>query len=86
MLLVFGLSQAATAGLLSAPTLLPIVGAGMAFAGFLVIEHRTASPLVPLAILRRRTLAGANVVNLLLTAVATAQGFFVSFYLQQVLG
>ena len=86
LLLVFGLSQVATAGLLSAPTLVPILGAVVAFAGFFVIENRTASPLVPLDILRRRTLAGANVVNLLLTAVAAAQGFFVSFYLQQVLG
>ena len=86
MLLVFGLSQAASAGLLSAPTLVPILGAVAAFACFLVIENRTASPLVPLDMLRRRTLAGANVVNLLLTAVAGAQGFFVSFYVQQVLG
>jgi EmrB/QacA subfamily drug resistance transporter len=86
LLLVFGLSQAASAGLLSGPTLAPILGAVVAFAAFFAIERRTASPLVPLAMLRRRTLAAANVVLLLLTAVVGAQGFFASFYVQQVLG
>jgi len=86
LLLVFGLSQAATAGLTSAQTLVPILGALLALATFLAIEQRTASPVLPLGILRRRTLAGANIVVLLLLAVVAGQGFFASFYLQQVLG
>ena len=86
LLLVFGLSQAATAGLASAQTLVPILGALLALATFLAIEQRTASPVLPLGILRRRTLAGANIVVLLLLAVVAGQGFFASFYLQQVLG
>jgi len=86
LLLVFGLSQVATAGPLSVRTLAPLLGAVVAFAGFFAIENRTASPLVPLEILRRRTLSGANVVILLLTAVVAAQGFYSTFYLQQVLG
>jgi EmrB/QacA subfamily drug resistance transporter len=86
LLLVFGLSQAASAGLLSARTLLPMLGALVAIAAFFAIEQRTASPLVPLDMLRRRTLAGANIVVLLLTAVVGGQGFFASFYVQQVLG
>ena len=86
LLLVFGLSQVATAGPLSVRTLAPILGAVVAFAGFFAIENRTASPLVPLEILRRRTLSGANIVILLLTAVVAAQGFYSTFYLQQALG
>lgn len=86
LLLVFGLSQAATAGLLAWRTLAPIAAAVVAIAAFFAIEQRAASPLVPLAILRRRTLSGANVVILLLTAVVAAQGFYATFYLQQVLG
>jgi EmrB/QacA subfamily drug resistance transporter len=86
LLLVFGLSQAATAGPLSGSTLLPIVGALLALAAFVAIENRTVSPVLPLNILRRRTLAGANIIVLLLLAVVGGQGFFASFYLQQVLG
>jgi len=86
LLLVFGLSQAATAGLVAWQTLGPIVAASVAFRVFFAIEQRTASPLVPLEMLRRRSLSGANVVMLLLTAVVAAQGFFATFYLQQVMG
>jgi MFS family permease len=53
---------------------------------FVVIEQRSAAPLVPFRIFRLRTLTGANVVGLLLGASLFSMFFFISLYMQQVLG
>ncbi len=71
----------------AAKTLVPM-GAGLALvAAFLVIEGRVARrPLVPLRIFRSRTLSSANVVIFFLGGSAFSMWFFVSLYMQQVLG
>jgi MFS family permease len=51
-----------------------------------VIELRSAAPLVPFRIFRSRTLSGANVVGILLGASLFSMFFFISLYMQQVLG
>lgn len=62
------------------------VGAAL-LALFLVIEHRWArAALVPLSILRSRTLSGANIVIGLMGAAMFAIWYFLSLYMQQVLG
>ena len=53
---------------------------------FVAIELRSKSPLVPFRIFRLRTLTGANVVGLLLGASLFSMFFFISLYMQQVLG
>jgi len=53
---------------------------------FVAIERRAAAPLVPLSIFASRTLTGANVVVGLMGATMFAMWFFLSLYLQQVLG
>ncbi|MFD9303333.1 MFS transporter [Streptomyces sp. NPDC060048] len=53
---------------------------------FVVIESKVASPLVPLAVLRRRTLAIANLVMIGLGSAMFAMWFLLSLYMQQVLG
>jgi predicted MFS family arabinose efflux permease len=54
---------------------------------FLAIEGRLArAPLMPLRIFSSRTLSAANVIVLLLGAAMFGMWFFVSLYLQQVLG
>ena len=53
---------------------------------FVVIELRTRHPLVPFSIFRQRTLRGANVVGLLLGMSLFSMFFFISLYMQQVLG
>jgi EmrB/QacA subfamily drug resistance transporter len=53
---------------------------------FVAIELRSKAPLVPFRIFRLRTLTGANVVGLLLGASLFSMFFFISLYLQQVLG
>jgi EmrB/QacA subfamily drug resistance transporter len=53
---------------------------------FVAIERRSKAPLVPFRIFRLRTLTGANVVGILLGASLFAMFFFISLYMQQVLG
>jgi EmrB/QacA subfamily drug resistance transporter len=53
---------------------------------FVAIELRSKAPLVPLRIFRLRTLTGANVSGLLLGASLFSMFFFMSLYMQQVLG
>jgi EmrB/QacA subfamily drug resistance transporter len=64
------------------------IGAGaVLLALFVLIEERWAkAPLVPLSIFRSRTLTGANVVVGLMGAAMFALWYFLSLYLQQVLG
>ena len=64
------------------------MAAGLALlAVFLLIEGRLArSPLMPLRIYASRTLSAANLVVLLVGGATFGMWFFVSLYLQQVLG
>src|SRR6185369_4843448 len=50
------------------------------------IEQRSKAPLVPFRIFRSRTLTGANVVGVLLGASLFSMFYFISLYMQQVLG
>jgi EmrB/QacA subfamily drug resistance transporter len=86
-LLVLGIVRTDQTGWGSAQTL-AIIGAGIALlAGFVLVEGRFASaPLMPLRIWASRTLSAANVVVLLVGGATFAMWFFVSLYLQQVLG
>jgi EmrB/QacA subfamily drug resistance transporter len=65
-----------------------VLGAGLALiALFLAIEGRFAArPLMPLGIFRSRPLSSANAIVFLLGAGMFGMWFFVSLYLQQVLG
>ncbi len=53
---------------------------------FVAWEARAPKPLMPFSIFRLRTLRGANVVGLLLGLALFAMFFFLSLYMQQVLG
>jgi EmrB/QacA subfamily drug resistance transporter len=86
-LLVFGIVRTDQTGWGSAPTL-ALIGGGIALIiGFLIIEGRFATaPLMPLRIYASRTLSAANLVVLLVGGATFGMWFFVSLYLQQVLG
>jgi len=86
ILLVYALTNVATDGFLSAQTLLPLGLSAIVLAGFVAIENRSRSPLVPLAFLRRGTIFAANVLALLLTATAGGVVFILTTFLQQVSG
>ncbi|MBM3667193.1 MAG: MFS transporter [Actinobacteria bacterium] len=84
--LVYALVDATEAGWGSAQTL-GLIGLSLAlFAAFVAIELRSSAPLVPFSIFRLRTLTGANVVGLLVGASLFSMFFFISLYMQQVLG
>ncbi len=85
-LLVYALVDAESAGWGSTQTVGLIAVALILLASFIAIESRTAHPLMPFSIFRLRTLRGANVVGLLVGMSLFSMFFFISLYLQQVLG
>jgi len=85
-LLVYALVDAADAGWGSVQTVGLIAASAVLLAAFVAIELRSAAPLVPFGIFRLRTLTGANVVGLLVGASLFSMFFFISLYMQQVLG
>ena len=52
----------------------------------MIIEQRQRNPLMPFTIFRLRTLRGANIVGLLIGMSLFSMFFFISLYLQDVLG
>jgi EmrB/QacA subfamily drug resistance transporter len=84
--LVYAVSQATTKGWGSTVVIAALAAAGVLLAAFGMIEARSAAPLVPLHILRRRSLAVGNTVMACLGVVMTSGFFFLSLYLQQILG
>ena len=86
ILLVYGLTNAATEGFTSLYTLLPLGVSSLVLAGFLVIENRSRSPLMPLGFLRRGTILIANSLALIMTASAGGVVFLLTIYLQRVSG
>jgi len=84
--LVYALVDANNAGWGSARTIGLLAAAVALIAAFVGIERRSRSPLVPFRIFRLRTLRGANVVGLLVGASLFSMFFYISLYMQQVLG
>jgi predicted MFS family arabinose efflux permease len=86
VLLTYAIVRTDVNGWGSADTLL-VGGAGLALLGlFLWIERHATRPLMPLRIFASRTLTAANLVIFTLGASVFAMWYFVSLYLQQVLG
>ncbi len=85
-LLVYGVSEATTAGWGSTSVIASLAASVALLAGFAMIEHRSPSPLVPLGVFAHRSLTGANGLMACLGVCFTSSLFFVSLYLQQVLG
>jgi len=85
-LLVYAIVDAASAGWGSAQTIGLLAASGALLATFVAIERRSAAPLVPFRIFRLRTLTGANAVGLLVGGSLFSMFFFLTLYMQQVLG
>ncbi len=84
-LLVYGISHAPNVGWGSGETIGFLVAAAVLLAAFVGIELRQAAPMFPFAILRTRTVTGANVAGFLLGAVVFSNFFLLTLYVQQVL-
>jgi len=86
MVLVYAMTRATQNGWTSSATVALLASAAALLVGFVVIEARSKWPLLPLQILRLRTLAAANVTMLLIASVAFSEFFLLTLYLQDVLG
>jgi EmrB/QacA subfamily drug resistance transporter len=85
-LLVYTLVNANKAGWGSTETIALGAVSAVLLAIFVAIELRNAQPLVPFSIFRLQTLRGSNIVALLIGMSLFSMFFFISLYLQQVLG
>ena len=86
LLLVFALVEAPDEGWGSVRTIGGLAGAAALLLAFLVNERRHRSPLMPLSIFRVRGLAAANATQLIAFAGFLAMFFFLTLYMQSVLG
>ena len=85
-LLVYGIVSTDTRSWGSPATILTLLGGAALLAAFAVIESRIAHPLVPLGVFRRRSIAAANGIAVMIGAALFSMFFFLSLYLQQVNG
>jgi MFS family permease len=81
----FGVHESVSAGWLSVQTLLPLTGGLGLLAAFVTIEGRVATPLIPLATLRKRSLLWANLAAGLLWASFLGLIYEATLFTQQVL-
>jgi EmrB/QacA subfamily drug resistance transporter len=86
MSLVYAIVSAETDGWTSAKTLIFFAVAIVLHVAFIVIEQRSAEPLVRLSIFRVRSLLTANVGMFLVASGMFAMFFFNTLYIQRVLG
>jgi EmrB/QacA subfamily drug resistance transporter len=86
LLLVFALVKAPTQGWGATATWLELAGAGALLAAFLFTERRVADPVLPLGIFRIRGLLAANFTGLVGFAGMLTMFFFLTLYMQTVLG
>jgi EmrB/QacA subfamily drug resistance transporter len=86
-LLVFGIVRTDTTGWGSGPTVALIAGGVLLLLAFVTIEGKFArQPLMPLRIFASRTLSAANLVVMTVGAASFAMWFFLTLYMQEVLG
>ncbi len=86
LVLVYAISQAPQVGWTGPRTLIMIVIGMVLLAVFLLVETRVESPLLPLRLLRLRSVAGSNAVGFLLGTSFFTFVFVGTLYMQQVLG
>ncbi|WP_066943599.1 MFS transporter [Microtetraspora fusca] len=86
-LLVFGVVRTDQYSWTSPVTLTTLVVAAALLAAFIHVERTTArEPLIRLGLFANRSVAGANAYNLLVGAAMASAFYFMSLYLQRVLG
>lgn len=86
MALVFTLIKATSWGWTSGRTIAGFAVSAVLIAGFVLIERRHEDPLVPLRIFSNRSLSASDATLLVVAAALFGMFFFLTLYLQQVLG
>jgi EmrB/QacA subfamily drug resistance transporter len=85
MVFVYALTRATDDGWTSGTTIALLSASAALIAGFVLIELRSRVPLLPLRIFRLRTLAAANVIQVVVASIAFSWFFLQTLYLQRVL-
>jgi hypothetical protein len=83
---IYGIVTASSDGWASAHTLGILGAAVLLFVGFVVLESRLSNPIMPLRILKLRTLTGSSAIRGLLATGMFSTFFIGALYLEHVLG
>ncbi|MDA2803378.1 MFS transporter [Nocardiopsis suaedae] len=83
--LVYGVVQTESQGWASPWSLAPLFGGIVLIGAFILVEARTAAPLVPLRLLAARPVAAANTAMFVCGAAMMSMWYFMSLYMQNVL-
>ncbi|MYW09855.1 MFS transporter [Streptomyces sp. SID2563] len=86
LLLVYGLTQAGTTGWTTPATLVALLAGLALLVAFWFVEKRATAPLVPVRILKRRSVIWGNATGLIAFVTETSLVFLLTLYLQEVLG
>ncbi|WP_327711395.1 DHA2 family efflux MFS transporter permease subunit [Streptomyces sp. NBC_00464] len=81
----YGIVQTEESGWTAAATLLPLLGGVALLALFVLVEARTAKPLMPLRVLGARAVASANVAMFVIGSATFSMWYFMTVYAQNVL-
>lgn len=84
--IVYGLISGSSNGWTAAQTVAALAGGVILLGVFAAVERRSSFPLLSLRVLALRTVASANGVMILIGAAVVSLFFFLSLYMQQVLG
>ena len=84
--LVYGLVEAAEIGWASTRTLLPLAASAVLLVAFVLVELRASQPIVPLRLFRSVQRSGAYIGRILIVGAMFSTFYFLSQYLQNVLG
>ncbi|MER6669856.1 MFS transporter [Amycolatopsis japonica] len=84
--LALGMVSASDAGWSAPGTVVGLAAGLVSLAAFVVVERRSARPLVPLGVFRRKPVVTANLVMVLIGGTLTSLFFFLPQYQQDVLG
>ncbi|MFD7861782.1 MFS transporter [Streptomyces sp. NPDC059783] len=85
-LVAYGIVQTEESGWTAPATLLPLLGGAALLALFVLVESRTARPLMPLRVLGARAVASANTAMLIIGSATFSMWYFMTVYAQNVLG
>ncbi|MFI7444750.1 MFS transporter [Nonomuraea indica] len=84
--IVYGLTQAGEHGWTHPLAMAGLLGGAVLLALFHLVERRAVQPLVPLDVLRKRTVAWGNVLGLLAFVTETSLVYLLTLYMQKTLG
>ncbi|MER7792692.1 MFS transporter [Streptomyces sp. NPDC097640] len=84
--LVYGITRGGEHGWTNALTLTSFVGAAVLLSAFLLLQARTADPMMPLRLLKDRSRSGSYATMLFIGAGMFATFYFLTLYMQLILG